>query len=143
MILLMPRSTSVFSLVPSNAAGYCMAPTPMMAPWPACRRGTEWLVGADAARVGQRDRGAGEVVRGQLVVAGLLDDLFVRLPELQERHVLAALDRGHDERAGVVLALHVDREPEVDVLRRDRERLPVDQLVVPDQVREVLLCFFF
>lgn len=44
MILLMPRSTRVFSLVPSNAAGYCMAPTPMIAPWPACSRGTEWLV---------------------------------------------------------------------------------------------------
>ncbi len=44
MILLTPSWTRVCSLVPSKWAGYCIAPTPMMAPWPDCRRGTEWLV---------------------------------------------------------------------------------------------------
>ncbi len=44
MILLTPMSMSAFSLVPWNSAGYSMAPTPMMVPWPAVSRGTEWLV---------------------------------------------------------------------------------------------------
>ena len=47
---------------------------------------------ADAARVGQRDRGAGVVVHGQLVAPGPPDDVLVRLPELAEVHLLGALD---------------------------------------------------
>ena len=30
--------------IPLNSAGYSMAPTPMMVPWPCISRGTEWLV---------------------------------------------------------------------------------------------------
>ena len=46
--------------------------------------------GADAARVGQRDRGAGVVVHGQLVAPGPPDDVLVRLPELAEVHLLGS-----------------------------------------------------
>ena len=72
---------------------------------------------ADAARVGQRDRGAGVVVHGQLVAAGAPDHVLVRLPELPEVHLLAVLDGRHDQRAGAVLLGQVDGDAEVDVLR--------------------------
>ena len=49
--------------------------------------------GADRARVGQADRGADEVVGGQLVAAGPPDDVLVRRPEAGEVHRLGALDR--------------------------------------------------
>ena len=71
---------------------------------------------ADAARVGQRDRGAGVVVHGQLVAAGPPDHVLVRLPELAEVHLLAVLDGRHDQRAGAVRLGQVDRDAEVDVL---------------------------
>lgn len=38
------RSVSVSGLIPWNSAGYSMAPTPTMVPWPVVSRGTEWLV---------------------------------------------------------------------------------------------------
>ena len=44
MILETPISASRSSLAPWNAAGYSIAPTPMIAPWPCISRGTEWLV---------------------------------------------------------------------------------------------------
>jgi hypothetical protein len=44
MILLMPISASFSSLAPWNSAGYSIAPTPTIVPWPTVRRGTEWLV---------------------------------------------------------------------------------------------------
>ena len=44
MILLMPMSASFSSLAPWNSAGYSIAPTPTIVPWPTVRRGTEWLV---------------------------------------------------------------------------------------------------
>ena len=44
MILLIARSTSWSGLIPLNSAGYSIAPTPTMVPWPAISRGTEWLV---------------------------------------------------------------------------------------------------
>ena len=72
---------------------------------------------ADATGVGQRDRRARVVLERQLVVARLLDHLFVRGPELRERHRLGALDRRHDERARTVGLLQVDGEAEVDVPR--------------------------
>ena len=49
--------------------------------------------GADGARVGEADRGAGEVVGGQLVAAGAPDDVLVRRPEAGEVHRVRALDR--------------------------------------------------
>ena len=44
MILEIPRSASVWSDAPWNAAGYSSAPTPMIADWPSISRGTEWFV---------------------------------------------------------------------------------------------------
>ncbi len=71
--------------------------------------------GADAAGVGQADRRALEVLDGQLVVPRLLDHVLVGGPEVDEVHLLGRLDRGHDEGAGAVVLLQVDREAEVDV----------------------------
>ena len=85
MTLLTPRSARVSSHMPAYGAGYSIAPTPMMAPWPG-HQARDGVHGADAARVGQRDRGAGVVVHGQLVAAGPPDDVLVRLPELAEVH---------------------------------------------------------
>ncbi len=97
------------------------------------------MVGAGRAGVGQRDRGAREVVRGQRVVAGLADDVFIGLPELLERHVLAALDGGDHEVARTVLARQVDGQAQVDVLGRDGCGLALGVLaVVAVHVREVL-----
>src|SRR3954447_17100313 len=42
--LLTARRASVSSAAPWYSAGYSIAPTPMMAPWPAISRGTEWTV---------------------------------------------------------------------------------------------------
>ena len=58
------------------------------------------VVGADGAGVGQRDRGALEVLDGELVVAGLADDVFVRRPEGREVHRLGGLDRRAPAAAG-------------------------------------------
>ena len=71
---------------------------------------------ADGARIGQRNRHAAEVFGGQLAIAGASHDVLVGGEELTEPHALAVLDARHDELAVAVLALQVDREPEVDVL---------------------------
>ena len=71
-------------------------------------------LGADGARVGERDGDAGEVVGRELVVVGLADDLVVGGDEGLEVHLIGALDGGHDQAAAAVLLLHVDREAEVD-----------------------------
>ena len=44
MVLLTASRARVSSLAPAYSAGYSMAPTPMIAPWPAISRGTEWTV---------------------------------------------------------------------------------------------------
>ncbi len=44
MTLLMPNSRSRSSPTPENSTGYPIAPTAMMLPWPAIRRGTEATV---------------------------------------------------------------------------------------------------
>ena len=44
MILEMPISARRSSEAPWNSAGYSIAPTPMIVPWPCINRGTEWLV---------------------------------------------------------------------------------------------------
>ena len=93
------------------------------------------VAGADAARVGQRNGDAREVLAGQLAVAGADHDVFVRLDELLERQGLALADGRHDQRAGAVLVLHVDGQAEVDVLRHDQSRLAVDDLVGVVHVR--------
>ena len=81
--------------------------------------------GADAARVGQRDRGAGVVLHGQLVAPRPSDHVLVRLPELPEVHLLAALDGGDHQVAAAVRLGQVDRDAEVDVRRAEHRRLAV------------------
>ncbi len=44
MTLLTPMSVRACSLLPWKCAGYSIAPTPTIVPWPAVRRGTEWFV---------------------------------------------------------------------------------------------------
>ncbi|GAA3109649.1 hypothetical protein GCM10020001_029860 [Nonomuraea salmonea] len=44
MTLETARRDSVSGDAPWYSAGYSMAPTPMMVPWPGIRRGTEWTV---------------------------------------------------------------------------------------------------
>jgi hypothetical protein len=44
MILLIARSDNASGSMPLNSAGYSMAPTPTIVPWPAIRRGIEWFV---------------------------------------------------------------------------------------------------
>ena len=73
--------------------------------------------GADGARVGQRDRGALEVLDGELAAAGLADDVLVGGPEVGEVHRLGGLDRGHQQLAGAVGLGEVDGQAEVDVAR--------------------------
>ena len=88
--------------------------------------------GADGAGVGQRDRGALEVLDGQLAAAGLLDHLLVGGPEVGEVHRLGGLDRGHEQLAGAVGLGEVDGQAEVDVGRADEHRLA--PLVVAEAV---------
>ena len=44
MILLIAESASASSDMPENSAGYSIAPTPMIVPWPASSRGIECTV---------------------------------------------------------------------------------------------------
>ena len=74
------------------------------------------VVGADAARVGERDGGALEVGDLELAVARLLDHDLVGLPELREVHGLGGLDARHEQLTAAIGLLQVDREAEVDVL---------------------------
>ena len=83
------------------------------------------VICADRARVRQADRRAGEIVGRQLARAGTANDVFVGVPELREVHRLGGLDAGHDERPRTVLAREVDRDAEVDVIRRRDRGLSV------------------
>ena len=85
MILLMPMSVSVCSLAPWNGAGYSIAPTPTIVPWPAGSRGTEWLVPMPPGLVSEIVVPA-KSSAVSVAAAGLADDVLVGLPELQERH---------------------------------------------------------
>jgi len=81
--------------------------------------------GADAARVRERDVRARVGVRRQLVVARAEDQLVVVGDEVREAHLVGVLEDRHDERAGAVLLLDVDREAERDRARVDALRLAV------------------
>ncbi len=66
------------------------------------------VAGTNAARVGEVDGHAREVIHGQLVLAGTRDDVLVGVEELGKGLVLAVLDGGNDEGAGAVLLRKVD-----------------------------------
>ena len=81
---------------------------------------------ADAARVGERDVGALEVVGGELVLARLGDQLVERVEELREGEPAGVADHRHHQRAPAVLLLDVDGDAEVDLAVVDDVRLAVD-----------------
>src|ERR1700753_1300970 len=124
-----PSSAMRSSLAPWNSAGYSMAPTPMMAPWPGISRGTECSVPMVPGLVSEI------VVPWKSVTVSVparvlrntssdrAPHVLVRRPELAEVHLLGALDVGHQELAAAVLGLLVDGEAEVDVPRRGDFRL--------------------
>ena len=85
---------------------------------------------AQGPRVGQRDRGAGHVVRPQFVGASLLDELLVARQELREVHAVGALDDRHHQESRPVGALDVDGQPKVDAPRIDSMRGAVTGLQV-------------
>ena len=124
MILLTASRASVSGQAPWYSAGYSIAPTPMIVPWPGISRGTECTVPIVPGLV-RLIVVPGEVVDGQLVGAGLADDVLVGRPELGEVHRLGGLDVRHEQLAGAVGLGEVDGQAEVDVLGRDQRRLAV------------------
>ena len=82
--------------------------------------------GPDGAGVGQADRGAREVVDGELAGPGPAYQVLVGRPELREVHLVGVLDGRHEELARPVRLGQVDREPEVDPAGLDDRRLAVD-----------------
>ena len=101
-----------------------MAPTPTMQPCPGMSRGTECSVPM-VPGLCQADRGALEVRDGELAATGLANQVLVRRPELAEVHLVGALDVRHQELPRAVLRLQVDRQAEVDVVRRGEDWLAV------------------
>ena len=71
---------------------------------------------AEAARIGERHGGAGEIVRHELVGARLLDQRLVGGVEGGEVEGVGALDHRHHQAAAAVLPLHVYREAQADAL---------------------------
>ncbi len=113
-ILLIALRDSVSGEAPCHSAGYSMAPTPTIVPWPCMSRGTEWTVP---------------------MVPGLVRLIVVpaksSTPSLPPRAlrtrssyvaqncaksiVVGALDRGHQQLPAAVGLGQVDGEAEVDV----------------------------
>jgi len=81
--------------------------------------------GADRSRVRERDRGPGEVVRGELAGAGAADHVLVGHPEGREVHPLGTLDGRDQELSRAIRPGQVDRQPEVHVRRAHDRRLAV------------------
>ena len=96
--------------------------------------------GADAAGVRQRDGRTGEVVGGQLVLAGALHQVLVGGEVLVERHRLGALDRGHQQGTRAVGLGEVDRDAQADVGWLDHAGLAVGLGVEHVLAREDLQC---
>ena len=79
--------------------------------------------GADHAGVGQGHGGTPEVVKVQLVLAGLGHEGLVGLHELGQVHEVGLLDGGHQQAALPVGAGHVDGQAEGHVGRLVQDRL--------------------
>ena len=86
------------------------------------------LDGADRARVGEADGGAGEVVGGELVGADLADEVLVGRPEAAEVEGVGVRMHRHEQRAAPSRLLDVDGEAEADVLVADDAGLAVGAL---------------
>ena len=73
------------------------------------------MVGADRSRVGQRDRGAGEVRDLEFAAAGTPDHVFVGGPKSGEVHPLGTLDVRNKQLPRAIVFREVDRQAEVHV----------------------------
>ena len=83
--------------------------------------------GADSTRVGEDDRGAGEVVGDQLADARFRDERFVLIAEGGEIQAVGVSDDRNDQHAAAILTLDVDRESEVHAMG-DARRVAVDAI---------------
>ena len=92
----------------------------------------------DAAGVGERDVGAGEVVGGELVVARARDEVVEGVEELGEGQAPGIADDGDHQRARAVLLLDVDRDAEVHPAVVDAEALAVALVEVMGHHRHLL-----
>ncbi len=88
---------------------------------------------ADAAGVGQRERCALQIAGGQLAVARRGDEFFVARAKRGEVERIGVADHRHEQRARAVLALGVDREPQMDAGLEARGRAGI---VAPERVRD-------
>ena len=96
------------------------------------------VVGADAARVGERHGDALEVFGCELVRASTTHEVFVGLKKLVESHSVGALDARHHERPGAVGLRDVDGQAESNVRGRHHRGLAVNLVVKNVLGRELL-----
>ena len=82
------------------------------------------LHGAERAGIGERHRGAGEVVGGGLAGVDLAHELLVGDHEGPEVEGLGRLDHRHQEGAGAVGLLEVDGQAQADLVVMDHPVLP-------------------
>ncbi len=78
--------------------------------------------GAHGAGVGERDRGAHEVVGRDRALARASHELVEGLQKGGEIELARVLDVGHEQGAAAVLLLHVDRDAEADLIALDAVR---------------------
>ena len=94
----------------------------MIAPCPSIRRGFEAMV-PTVPGIGQRDGGALEIAGAELARAGARHQVVEGGQVLREVQGAGVLDVRHQQAARAVLAGDIDREPEIDLLPHDAERL--------------------
>ena len=80
----------------------------------------------DCAGIGEARRRPREVVRADLLVARLADEVLVRQPERAEVEGVGVLDHGDEQGVGSVGLLDVDGEAETDVGVVDHRGLAVE-----------------
>ena len=124
MTLLMPRRARVSWEAPWYSAGYSIAPTPMIVPWPGISRGTEWTVPMVPGLVREI------VVPAKSSTASLparawRTIVLVGRQNWRKSIVSASLMVGTRSWRAPSLFCQVDGQAEVDVLRLDQGRLAV------------------
>ncbi len=129
MVLLTAIVASVSGEAPWYSAGYSIAPTPMIAPCPTIRRGTEWTVPIVPGLVmSDRRCPRSRPGRWSLLLQGAADDVLAGSPGTRapKSRVVGLLDRGDQQAAGAVGFRHVDGQAEVHVGRLGLRGLAVD-----------------
>ena len=84
---------------------------------------------ADRTGVGETDRRTLEIRDFELPVACFAHDLLVGCPKFCEIQVFNGFDRWHEKLAGAIALLHVDGEPEINVLGLQLHWLTIDNLI--------------